>query len=214
MKINEMERLTGVAKKNIRYYEEEGLLTPGRNTENGYREYCPEDVSVLRRIQLLRKLSVPIAEIRAMQQGTFSVSDGARRHIVALERAKENIDAAKTICTHLAGENVTFSNLDAETYLTQMEQMEKAGTSFMDVERTDQKVKRKRGALIAGITMIVIMVAWIVFFICLCTIDCPPWPIIVLLLAGPVAVCVGIVFALKQRMKEIQGGEEDAAGQY
>lgn len=214
MKINEMERLTGVAKKNIRYYEQEGLLAPGRNSENGYREYGQEDVSTLRRIQLLRKLSVPIAEIRTMQQGTFSVSDGARRHIVVLERAKENIDAAKTICERLAGENVTFASLDAETYLTQMEQMEKAGTSFMDVERLDRRMKRKRGALIAGITMIAIMLVWIVFFICLCMLDCPPWPVVVLLLAIPIAVCVGIVIALKQRMKEIQGGEEDAAGQY
>lgn len=38
MRINEVERRVGVTKKNIRFYEEEGLLKPGRNAENGYRE--------------------------------------------------------------------------------------------------------------------------------------------------------------------------------
>ena len=30
MKINEVEAAVGVTKKNIRFYEEEGLITPGR----------------------------------------------------------------------------------------------------------------------------------------------------------------------------------------
>ena len=39
MKINEVEALVGITKKNIRFYEEQGLLKPGRNSQNGYREY-------------------------------------------------------------------------------------------------------------------------------------------------------------------------------
>ena len=31
MKINEVEALVGITKKNIRFYEEQGLLKPGRN---------------------------------------------------------------------------------------------------------------------------------------------------------------------------------------
>ena len=37
MKINQVEQLVGITKKNIRFYEEQGLLSPGRNRENGYR---------------------------------------------------------------------------------------------------------------------------------------------------------------------------------
>ena len=36
MKINEVEALVGITKKNIRFYEEQGLLSPRRNSENGY----------------------------------------------------------------------------------------------------------------------------------------------------------------------------------
>jgi len=33
MKINEVEALVGITKKNIRFYEEKGLLSPSRNSE-------------------------------------------------------------------------------------------------------------------------------------------------------------------------------------
>ena len=46
MKINEVEQLVGVTKRNIRFYEKEGLLSPGR-TDNGYRDYGEEDVEAL-----------------------------------------------------------------------------------------------------------------------------------------------------------------------
>ena len=58
MKINEVEAAVGVTKKNIRFYEEEGLITPGREPGNGYRSYSQADVERLRRIKLLRKLDV------------------------------------------------------------------------------------------------------------------------------------------------------------
>ena len=38
MKINEVEALVGITKKNIRFYESEGLLCPRRNSENDCRE--------------------------------------------------------------------------------------------------------------------------------------------------------------------------------
>ena len=75
MKINEVESLAGITKKNIRFYEEQGLLSPRRNPENGYRDYGDEEVRVLRRIKLLRKLDVPIDEIRLMLQSTHTVGE-------------------------------------------------------------------------------------------------------------------------------------------
>ena len=44
MKINEVEALVGITKKNIRFYEEKGLLCPVRNSENGYRDYGQAEV--------------------------------------------------------------------------------------------------------------------------------------------------------------------------
>ena len=69
MKINEVEALVGITKKNIRFYEAEGLLAPRRNSDNGYRDYGEEDVAVLRRIKLMRKLGLPLEDIRQMLSG-------------------------------------------------------------------------------------------------------------------------------------------------
>ena len=89
MKINEVEAAVGVTKKNIRFYEAEGLLTPRRNSANGYRDYGDEDVAVLRRIKLMRKLGLPLEDIRQMLSGAHTVGDGMRRHLVTLERAQQ-----------------------------------------------------------------------------------------------------------------------------
>ena len=53
MKINQVEELVGITKKNIRFYEEQGLISPKRNLENGYRDYSLEDVDLLNKIKLL-----------------------------------------------------------------------------------------------------------------------------------------------------------------
>ena len=77
MRINEVERLVGVSKKSIRYYEEEGLLTPARENGNGYRSYSDADVRALRTIRLLRRLGIPPEIIRqvsiAMYEGEINM---------------------------------------------------------------------------------------------------------------------------------------------
>ena len=98
MKINEVEQLVGITKRNIRFYEKEGLLTPGRNADNGYRNYDDGDVEVLRKIKLLRKLDVPMEEIRKMQQGALTLTDGLRRHMIQLEREQENLATIRSLC--------------------------------------------------------------------------------------------------------------------
>ena len=44
MKIKQVEELVGITKKNIRFYESQGLLDVER-AENGYREYHKEDIA-------------------------------------------------------------------------------------------------------------------------------------------------------------------------
>ena len=44
LSINQVEKMTGVSKRNIRFYEKEGLLLPKRNEENGYRIYDENDI--------------------------------------------------------------------------------------------------------------------------------------------------------------------------
>lgn len=62
MLINEVCSLTGLTKKAISYYEEQGLIKIKKNI-SGYREYTLEDVALLNEISLYRKLDIGIKDI-------------------------------------------------------------------------------------------------------------------------------------------------------
>ena len=104
MKINEVEAAVGVTKKNIRFYEEEGLITPGREPGNGYRSYSQTDVERLRRIKLLRKLDVPLAEIREMLEGQSTLAEGMNRQLERLSTRRKDLEEAIGFCTLLRQE--------------------------------------------------------------------------------------------------------------
>ena len=72
MTIKELEQRTGMPRANIRYYEEEGLLSP-RRLDNGYRDYAEEDVRTLEKIKLLCSLQLDIGTIRLLQQGKLTL---------------------------------------------------------------------------------------------------------------------------------------------
>jgi len=211
MRINKVEELVGITKKNIRFYEEQGLLSPARNLENGYRDYSEEDVETLHKIKLLRQLSVPIEEILKLQKGILTLEDCMRRHIITLNREEENVRQNKIVCEQLETCGEQFSTLDTEKYLLLMKDMEKEGVRFMNVEHVD---KRRRAPIIATIVMVVLM-AGVIGLLCWAAVEDPiPLPFLCLIIAFPVAVIGGVILALKQRIKEIDGGEEDAASKY
>lgn len=60
MNIKQASDASGVPSRNIRYYEQEGLLCPSRNPENDYRIYTDRDVHTLKLIRALRMLDMPL----------------------------------------------------------------------------------------------------------------------------------------------------------
>lgn len=59
---SEIEKNSGLTRKAIEYYEEKGLIQPSKN-ESGYREYSEEDLTILRKIFVFRRLGFGVAEI-------------------------------------------------------------------------------------------------------------------------------------------------------
>ena len=214
MKINQVEELVGITKKNIRFYEEQGLISPERNRDNGYREYSLKDVELLNKIKLLRSLDVPIEEIRKLEIGEVSMMDCLDRHISHFTHRQQELNVMKEMCREMIEADVHFDNLQAESYLEEMKKLEKGGIRFMDVNKTDIN-KSKRGPIIAAVVSIVFFLAMIIF-ICLTAMSDPDTPLgfiaIIVVLFG--AMIVGTVIALKQRLKEIEGGEIYEARKY
>lgn len=216
MKINEVEALAGITKKNIRFYEEQGLLSPQRNAENGYRDYGEEEVRRLQRIKLLRKLGVPIEEIRRMFDGTHTVADGMRRHLISLEREQRNLEQSIALCRQLQSLEIPASELQAEQILLQIEQLERGGTMFQDKQKLDVRVR-----YVAPVIVTVIMVA---LMLGLCALifwayrvspeDAPPIWFLLLMIGIFFSIGVGVVLALGQRIREIGRREIDDAKHY
>ena len=217
MKINQVEQLVGITKKNIRFYEEQGLLSPGRNRENGYRDYTEEDVKKMEQIKLLRKLGLPLEEIRMMQAGKSTVADSMKRHLVTLEREEQNVKHSIKLCEMLKDREGLLSDLDAHELLTQMDEMEKSGASFKDIENRDVRQKRYIGAFIASAAMIIFMVGIIALVVWGFKAEpegAPPLPVVALIVALPVTVIIGVLMSLIQRIREIKKGEADDARKF
>ena len=216
MKINEVESLAGIAKKNIRFYEEQGLISPRRNPENGYRDYADEDVLVLRRIRLLRKLDVPIDEIRLMLSGSHTVGDGMRRHLISLERQQRNLQQAMELCQELAYQDIPISQLDTESLLTRMETLEQAGTSFHDVAAQDIRTRYIAPVVVTAVvvTFMTALSGLLLWALTISPEDAPPIWFVLVIIGFFAAVGVGCVAALTQRIREIQKGEIDDAKKY
>jgi DNA-binding transcriptional MerR regulator len=216
MKINEVEAQVGITKKNIRFYEEQGLLSPRRDSANGYRDYGEAEVAVLRQIKLMRKLGVPLEEIRRMQAGG-TVADGMRRHLVTLERERKSLEQSIQLCTGLKDREERLEVLDAAALLEEMDRLEQTGTTFQDKQKHDAKPVRYAGAVVIALLTTALMAALIVLMVWGFTVDpadAPPLALLLVLVAIPGVIILGVLLALFQRIREIQKGEEDDAKNY
>jgi len=213
MRIQEVQDAVGVTKKNIRFYEEAGLLKPRRSSDNGYRDYDAADVEALLRVKLLRSLDVPIGEIKRLQEGLFTLEDCLRRHEIALDRQASNIANMKLMCEELRDHGAQYAELDARGALARVLELEKGGARFMDVNKKDRG-KKYVGPIIGGSIGILIMLCLIALGIYARVTEGMPLGIMLVFVLIPLAVLIGLIAALLQRGKEIKGGEEDEASKY
>ena len=214
MKIYQVEELVGITKKNIRFYEDQKLLCPKRNPQNDYREYSLEDVRQLEKIKLLRKLSVPIEEIRLIETGKLSLTQSMNRQIERIEKEEQNAQVMKELCARLRDETTDLKTLNASFYLSEMDKMESQGTKFKDIQKEDINRKKKSGAVAAaGVFCLILIISFIATLFVYRMEPKILGPVIVtgVILIGLVA---GIIIALIQRIKEINGGEEYDARNY
>lgn len=87
MQIKDVEKLTGLTAKSIRYYESKDLISVERQAGNAYREYTEENVRRLKEIKLLRYLDFSVEEIRQIFEGDTEEIQKKMR-AAATEKAK------------------------------------------------------------------------------------------------------------------------------
>lgn len=125
LSINQVEKLTGVSKRNIRFYEKEGLLLPKRNEENGYRVYDENDIWRIKVIKMLRMLDMPLEEIQRVLDEDRPLSEAIANQQTELERKAKELQAAIQFCEQL--KTTELDSLDVDGCLDRIESVGEEG---------------------------------------------------------------------------------------
>ena len=171
----------------------------------------------MRRIKLLRKLDVPLADIREMLEGRKTLAEGMAQQLERLSTRRKDLNEAIGFCEMLEKDTVSLNELDVEQTLARLAAREEQGVTFVNIERTDQKTRRIRGACIGAalfVTMMAFVMAIMGWAIYTDPQDAPPLPLLVVMFGIPAGCIVGTLKVLLDRIEEIGKGEEDAYRNY
>ena len=110
MNIGTASKCSELPSKTIRYYEEIGLLVPGRSG-NGYRDYTTEDIHCLTFLGRARKLGFSIEECRTLlslyldkQRSSSEVKSLALQKISDIDERLQELTAMRDMLSNLARE--------------------------------------------------------------------------------------------------------------
>ena len=214
MQIHEIESKTRLTKKSIRYYEEEGLISPKRNALNDYREYDENDLNTLKLIKFLRELNIPTNDIKKLHNNTLTLEECMNDRIKKIDEEQKNYDTIKNMCLEISKNKDTYQNINISKYSLTMNILNKKGFTMKDTSK--KHTKKIMGAIISSLSFsfIFIFIISLISYFQFTESDKIPWFIywaIMILLAFPI---LSIIVNLIKRIIEIKGGEEDEASKY
>lgn len=123
MNIKQASEASGVSSRNIRYYEQAGLICPARDPGNGYRIYSEELVRTLKLIRILRMLDMPVEEIRGVLEGSLPLARAAEKQAERLGQQVRELETARKFCEELQQHQESAASLDTDACLRRMQEV-------------------------------------------------------------------------------------------
>ena len=110
LKIGELAKRTGLTVRTLHHYDDIKLLCPSGRSPSGYRLYDRSDIERLHRIQALRRLGLPLAEIAVLLEGdTADLQTVIDQQIAVLEEQVQRTvslrDRLKALRTRIHSNN-------------------------------------------------------------------------------------------------------------
>lgn len=127
MNIKEAESQAGISRRNIRFYEQKGMLHPARNQDNDYRDYSPQDIERLKLIRALRMVDMSLEDIQKVLSGETSLEKAAKAQEKQLRDKAQEVQTAIRFCRTLSQ---VQAGADMDDLLRQMEQPENLSHLF------------------------------------------------------------------------------------
>lgn len=106
MNAKQVEQVTGISRRNLRFYEQQGLIHPARNPDNDYRDYAEKDLQSLKLIRALRMLDTPLEDIHACLQNEMTIQKLAQVQETRLEMKQQELAASIQFCRKLQTANI------------------------------------------------------------------------------------------------------------
>lgn len=100
MNISDVAKKTGLTSKAIRFYEEKGLVTPPRRSENGYRSYSQRHLDELTLLRQARQVGFTLEECREL---IFLFNDPSRHSADVKRRTLEKVAEIERHISELQG---------------------------------------------------------------------------------------------------------------
>lgn len=132
MTIKEVEEQLGLPRATIRFYEKEKLIAPKRSG-NTYREYSDEDIVVIKKIVILRKLGFSIAEIKDFLEENVPMQELLEKNILELQEKMNELSGAIKICRKIQSRQENFDSFNVNYYWEEIKEQEKAGNRFLEI---------------------------------------------------------------------------------
>lgn len=132
MTIKEVEEKLELPRATVRYYEKEGLIHPKRSG-NSYREYSDEDVAILKKIIVLRKIGSSVSDIEDFLNEDISLKVLLDKNIAELEEKMKELEGAMRVCKMMQDREGDAKSFDEEYYWEEIHAEEAAGNKFFEL---------------------------------------------------------------------------------
>ena len=132
LKIKELENLLSISRSNVRFYEKQGLFSPERK-DNNYREYTNQDIEVLKKIIIFRKMGFTVEEIKLIQNNDLPFAEAIANAQRRIEDEIEQLNGSLKLIKQVAQENLYFDEIDIDEHWNTISESEKSGEKFVDI---------------------------------------------------------------------------------
>ncbi|MFG2375569.1 MerR family transcriptional regulator [Streptomyces sp. NPDC048504] len=148
--IGELARSTGLTVRTIRYWSDEGVLTPVTRSAGGYRLYDAECVARLELIRTLRELGLGLDAVRKVLAGETTVAEVAAAHVVALDAQIRSLRVTRAVLSTVARRGSTAEEMTLMNKLARLSAAERRRIMeefveelFHDLDAVDPCIKER-----------------------------------------------------------------------
>ncbi|WP_018214321.1 MerR family transcriptional regulator [Desulfitobacterium hafniense] len=155
MKISHVSRSLGISTRMLRYYEQAGLIESLRRDDYAYRIYDETALAKLRQILILRKLRIPVKQIKVILQKADAVAaiEIFRQNINELDAEITALSTIRSILSRFIDElqetaNIEIHNLIVQdkTLLASIESLSLTSINFME-DKTMERLEKAEESL-------------------------------------------------------------------